>query len=159
MPPVSKPRPTCPRWPVRGVPILIKDLVVEEGVPVSFGSAFLRNYVGGETSESRHRIAPAGFVDLGRTNTPEFGLLHPTEPVLHGPTRNPWDLSRSAGGSSGGAAAAVAAGIVPLAQASDGGGSIRIPASTTVFSVSNPRVVAAHDGRADPSTTSQPNMR
>ena len=117
--------------PFGGVPILIKDLVVEEGVPVSFGSAFLRNYVGGETSEFRHRIARAGFVDLGRTNTPEFGLLPTTEPVLHGPTRNPWDLSRSAGGSSGGAAAAVAAGIVPLAQASDGGGSIRIPASTT----------------------------
>ena len=117
--------------PFGGVPILIKDLVVEEGVPVSFGSVFLRNYVGGETSEFRHRITRAGFVDLGRTNTPEFGLLPTTEPVLHGPTRNPWDLSRSAGGSSGGAAAAVAAGIVPLAQASDGGGSIRIPASTT----------------------------
>jgi len=117
--------------PFGGVPILIKDLVVEEGIPVSFGSVFLRNYVGGETSEFRHRVARAGFVDLGRTNTPEFGLLPTTEPVLHGPTRNPWDLSRSAGGSSGGAAAAVAAGIVPLAQASDGGGSIRIPASTT----------------------------
>jgi amidase len=117
--------------PFGGVPILIKDLVVEEGVPVSFGSVFLRDYVGGETSEFRHSITRAGFVDLGRTNTPEFGLLPTTEPVLHGPTRNPWDLSRSAGGSSGGAAAAVAAGIVPLAQASDGGGSIRIPASTT----------------------------
>ena len=117
--------------PFGGVPILIKDLVVEEGVPVSFGSAFLRNFVGSETSEFRHRITRAGFVDLGRTNTPEFGLLPTTEPVLHGPTRNPWDLSRSAGGSSGGAAAAVASGVVPLAQASDGGGSIRIPASTT----------------------------
>ena len=117
--------------PFAGVPILIKDLVVEEGVPVSFGSVFLRNYVGVDTSEFRHRISRAGFVDLGRTNTPEFGLLPTTEPVLHGPTRNPWDLSRSAGGSSGGAAAAVAAGIVPLAQASDGGGSIRIPASAT----------------------------
>ncbi|MGB5186261.1 MAG: amidase family protein [Acidimicrobiia bacterium] len=117
--------------PFGGVPILIKDLVAEEGAPVSFGSVFLRDYVATETSEFRHRITRAGFVDLGRTNTPEFGLLPTTEPVLHGPTRNPWDLSRSAGGSSGGAAAAVAAGIVPLAQASDGGGSIRIPASTT----------------------------
>lgn len=117
--------------PFGGVPILIKDLVVEEGVPVSFGSVFLRNYIGTETSEFRHRVARAGFIDLGRTNTPEFGLLPTTEPVLHGPTRNPWDLSRSSGGSSGGAAAAVAAGIVPLAQASDGGGSIRIPASAT----------------------------
>jgi len=117
--------------PFGGVPILIKDLVVEEGVPVSFGSVFLRDFVGDETSEFRHRITRAGFVELGRTSTPEFGLLPTTEPVLNGPTRNPWDLSRSAGGSSGGAAAAVAAGIVPLAQASDGGGSIRIPASTT----------------------------
>ena len=120
-----------PPGPFQGVPILIKDLVVEEGVPVTFGSVFLRNYIGDTTSEFRHRITRAGFIDLGRTNTPEFGLLPTTEPVLHGPTRNPWDLSRSAGGSSGGAAAAVAAGIVPLAQASDGGGSIRIPASTT----------------------------
>lgn len=114
-----------------GVPILIKDLVVEQGVPVTFGSVFFRAYVGDVTSEFRHRIDEAGFIDLGRTNTPEFGLLPTTEPTLHGPTRNPWDLSRSAGGSSGGAAAAVASGIVPLAQASDGGGSIRIPASAT----------------------------
>ncbi len=114
-----------------GVPILIKDLVVEEGVPVTFGSVFFRDYIGDTTSEFGHRIGRAGFITVGRSNTPEFGLLPTTEPVLHGPTRNPWDLSRSAGGSSGGAAAAVAAGIVPLAQASDGGGSIRIPASAT----------------------------
>ncbi len=117
--------------PFAGVPILIKDLVVDDGVPVTFGSVFFRNYVGDTRSEFRHRVANAGFIDLGRTNTPEFGLLPTTEPTLHGPTRNPWDLSRSAGGSSGGAAAAVAAGIVPLAQGSDGGGSIRIPASAT----------------------------
>jgi amidase len=117
--------------PFAGVPILIKDLVVDEGVPVTFGSVFFRNYIGDVTSEFRRRISRAGFIDLGRTNTPEFGLLPTTEPKLHGPTRNPWDLSRSAGGSSGGAAAAVAAGILPLAQASDGGGSIRIPASAT----------------------------
>jgi amidase len=117
--------------PFSGVPILIKDLVVDDGVPVTFGSVFFRNYVGDTRSEFRHRVDNAGFIDLGRTNTPEFGLLPTTEPALHGPTRNPWDLSRSAGGSSGGAAAAVAAGIVPLAQGSDGGGSIRIPASAT----------------------------
>lgn len=117
--------------PFAGVPILIKDLVVDKGVPVTFGSVFFRNYVGETRSEFRDRVDGAGFIDLGRTNTPEFGLLPTTEPVLHGPTRNPWDLSRSAGGSSGGAAAAVAAGIVPLAQGSDGGGSIRIPASAT----------------------------
>ena len=115
--------------PFAGVPILIKDLVSEEESPVTFGSVFLRDFVADITSEFRHRIHAAGFIDLGRTNTPEFGLLPTTEPVLHGPTRNPWDLTRSSGGSSGGAAAAVATGIVPLAQGSDGGGSIRIPAS------------------------------
>jgi amidase len=115
--------------PFAGVPILIKDLVSEEETPVTFGSVFLRDFVADLTSEFRRRIHAAGFIDLGRTNTPEFGLLATTEPVLHGPTRNPWDLTRSSGGSSGGAAAAVATGIVPLAQGSDGGGSIRIPAS------------------------------
>ena len=117
--------------PFAGVPILMKDLVVEEGIPVTFGSVFFRDYVGDTTSEFSRRIHRSGFITIGRTNTPEFGLLPTTEPTLHGPTRNPWDLSRSSGGSSGGAAAAVAAGIVPLAQASDGGGSIRIPASAT----------------------------
>ncbi|MGB9357247.1 MAG: amidase family protein [Acidimicrobiia bacterium] len=124
-------RSTDQRGPFAGVPILIKDLVVEADVPVTFGSVFFRNYIGDTTSEFSRRIERAGFITVGRSNTPEFGLLPTTEPVLHGPTRNPWDLSRSAGGSSGGAAAAVAAGIVPLAQASDGGGSIRIPASAT----------------------------
>ncbi|MEA2023988.1 MAG: amidase family protein [Actinomycetota bacterium] len=117
--------------PFAGVPILIKDLVVEKGKPATFGSVFFRNYVGETTSVFRERVDGAGFIDLGRTNTPEFGLLPTTEPVLYGPTKNPWDPARSAGGSSGGAAAAVAAGIVPLAQGSDGGGSIRIPASAT----------------------------
>ena len=117
--------------PFAGVPILIKDLIIEDGIPVTFGSVFFRDYVGDTTSEFSRRIAGAGFIDIGRSNTPEFGLLPTTEPTLHGPTRNPWDLSRSSGGSSGGAAAAVASGIVPLAQASDGGGSIRIPASAT----------------------------
>lgn len=117
--------------PFAGVPILIKDLVVETGKPATFGSVFFRNYVGETTSEFRRRIGRSGFIDLGRTNTPEFGLLPTTEPVLYGPTKNPWDLGRSSGGSSGGAAAAVASGIVPLAQGSDGGGSIRIPASAT----------------------------
>lgn len=117
--------------PFGGVPILIKDLVVEKGIPVTFGSVFFRDYVGETTSEFRRRIDAAGFIDIGRTNTPEFGLLPTTEPELHGPTRNPWNVLHSAGGSSGGAAAAVASGIVPLAQGSDGGGSIRIPASAT----------------------------
>jgi Asp-tRNA(Asn)/Glu-tRNA(Gln) amidotransferase A subunit family amidase len=115
--------------PFGGVPILIKDLITEEGHQVSFGSMLFRDYVADTTSEFITRVKDAGFIELGRTNTPEFGLLPVTEPVLYGPTRNPWDLAYSPGGSSGGAAAAVAAGIVPLAQASDGGGSIRIPAS------------------------------
>ena len=115
--------------PFGGVPILIKDLITEEGERVSFGSMLFRDYVADTSSEFIMRVKRAGFIDIGRTNTPEFGLLPVTEPVLHGPTRNPWNLAYSPGGSSGGAAAAVAAGIVPLAQASDGAGSIRIPAS------------------------------
>jgi len=120
---------TSPSGPFGGVPILIKDLINEEGQQVSFGSMLMRDYVADTTSVFITRVKEAGFIDMGRTNTPEFGLLPVTEPVLHGPTRNPWDLAYSPGGSSGGAAAAVAAGIVPLAQASDGAGSIRIPAS------------------------------
>lgn len=112
-----------------GVPFLIKDLISEAGEPLTMGSVFLRDFVGQVTPEVVQRFRTAGLVSLGRTNTPEFGLLPTTEPVLHGPTRNPWSLDHSAGGSSGGAAAAVATGIVPMAHASDGGGSIRIPAS------------------------------
>ena len=135
--------------PFAGVPILIKDLVFEQGANVTFGSVFFRDYVAEHTSEFRQRIDRAGFIDIGRTNTPEFGLLPTTEPTLHGPTRNPWNPAYSAGGSSGGAAAVVAAGIVPLAQGSDGGGSIRIPASACgVFGLKpsrgrNPRRPAA----------------
>ncbi len=119
----------APAGPFAGVPTLVKDLALEAGEPVSFGSVFFRAYRGAFTEEFMERFRRTGLVRLGRTNTPEFGLLPTTEPRLHGPTRNPWDLGRSAGGSSGGAAAAVAAGIVPLAHGSDGGGSIRIPAS------------------------------
>jgi Asp-tRNA(Asn)/Glu-tRNA(Gln) amidotransferase A subunit family amidase len=115
--------------PFGGVPILIKDFIVDDGVPVSFGSALFRDFVGDGASTFIERVRGAGFIELGRTNTPEFGLLPTTEPMLHGPTKNPWNLDYSPGGSSGGAAAAVASGMVPLAQASDGGGSIRIPAS------------------------------
>lgn len=115
--------------PFAGVPFLIKDLTSETGEPVTFGSVFFRDFVGVFTPEVVHRFRRAGLVSLGRTNAPELGLLPVTEPVLHGPTLNPWSLEHSPGGSSGGAGAAVAAGIVPMAHASDGGGSIRIPGS------------------------------
>ncbi len=115
--------------PFHGVPFLTKDLADVAGDVTSYGSVFFREYRPEMTDEYQLRTQRAGLISIGRTNSPEFGLLPTTEPVLHGPTRNPWDLGRSSGGSSGGSAAATAAGIVPLAHASDGGGSIRIPAS------------------------------
>lgn len=118
-----------PEGPFSGVPFLIKDLAFEDGEQVAFGSVFFRDYQTDATSALIERFRAAGLISLGRTNTPEFGLLPSTEPLLYGPTANPWSLTHSPGGSSGGAAAAVAAGMVPMAHASDGGGSIRIPAS------------------------------
>lgn len=116
--------------PFAGVPFLIKDLVQDyAGEPTSEGSRSLANLPRPEHSTVVERWLTAGLVIFGKTNTPEFGAKGITEPELYGPARNPWDLSRSPGGSSGGAAAAVAAGIVPVAGASDGGGSIRIPAA------------------------------
>jgi amidase len=119
-----------PEGPFRGVPLLIKDLVASvAGEPMRCGSRFLRGYVPPNDSELIARYRRTGFVFAGKTNTPEFGLTPVTEPVLFGPTRNPWDLTRTSGGSSGGSAAAVASGMVPVATGGDGGGSIRIPAS------------------------------
>jgi len=115
--------------PFFGVPFLTKDLANVAGDQVSYGSVFFRSYRPETTDEYQLRIERAGLVSIGRTNSPEFGLLPTTEPTLHGPTRNPWDTKRSSGGSSGGSAAATAAGMVPMAHSSDGGGSIRIPAS------------------------------
>ena len=113
-----------------GVPFLLKDLVAElEGTPLSEGSSFLQGYVSAEDSELVSRYRRAGLVIVGKTNTPEFGILPTTESRRLGPCRNPWDPTRTSGGSSGGSAAAVAAGVVPAAHANDGGGSIRIPAS------------------------------
>jgi amidase len=121
-----------PAGPFRGVPFLIKDLFADSaGDPAHQGNRALRD-VGWTASQDSWlvaRLRAAGFVFLGRTNTPEFGLVPVTEPHAYGPCRNPWDLSYSPGGSSGGSAAAVAAGMVAVAHASDGGGSIRIPAS------------------------------
>ncbi len=116
--------------PFAGVPFLLKDILhAFAGVPLSHGSAALRNYVPERDSEIVRRFKAAGLVTLGKTNTPEFALMGVTEPAAFGPTRNPWNPEHTPGGSSGGSAAAVAAGIVPLASATDGGGSIRIPAA------------------------------
>lgn len=119
-----------PDGPFRGVPFLLKDLYAFlEGTRFTNGSRLTRDVEASFTSTFVRRCLDAGFVPFGKTSTPEFGLNVTTEPVLHGPARNPWNPEFSAGGSSGGAAVAVAAGIVPLAHATDGGGSIRIPAS------------------------------
>lgn len=116
--------------PFAGVPFLIKDIAQDyAGVPTTAGSRALRNFRPDRHSSYVQRALDSGLVIFGKTNTPEFALKGTTEPKYWGATRNPWDTTRTPGGSSGGAAAAVAAGIVPMAGASDGGGSIRIPAS------------------------------
>lgn len=119
-----------PDGPLKGVPFLLKDLLAEyAGAPMAEGSRFLRDYISPHDSELVARYKRAGLVVVGKTNTPEFGLKPTTEPELFGPTRNPWNLEHTPGGSSGGSAAAVAAGMVAAAHANDGGGSIRGPAS------------------------------
>jgi amidase len=118
--------------PFAGVPFLLKDLGCNvAGLPVTSGNRAARDEPPLATGDSNltARFREAGLITLGRTNSPEFGSLPVTEPQAYGPTRNPWNTGHTPGGSSGGAAAAVAAGIVPVAHASDGGGSIRIPAS------------------------------
>ncbi len=119
-----------PDGPFFGVPFLLKDLIFAyAGVPTSNGCKALKNNIPDHDSEMVVRFKKAGLVILGKTNTPEFGLVAVTEPELFGPCRNPWDLDRTPGGSSGGSAAAVASGMTPMASGGDGGGSIRIPAA------------------------------
>eukprot|EP00439_Symbiodinium_sp_Y106_P089750 s1_g2286.t1 len=118
-----------PDGPFKGVPYLIKDLSELEGEPLTFGSNLFAGNIADRDNGGVTRAKEAGLIILGKTNTPEFGLLGTTESELLGAARNPWDVARHTGGSSGGAGAAVASGMVPFAHASDGGGSIRIPAS------------------------------
>lgn len=121
-----------PDGPFRGVPFLLKDLwAAFAGQPLTNGNPALARLkpVSDADTTLVARYRAAGLVTLGRTASPEFGSVPTTEPIAYGPTRNPWDTSRSPGGSSGGSAAAVASGMVPIAHASDGGGSIRIPAA------------------------------
>jgi amidase len=119
-----------PDRPFGGVPFLLKDLMADyAGVPTRKGSRFHNDFVPDHDSEIVRRYKAAGVIVLGKTNTPEYGLLPVTETELFGPSNNPWDLTRTTGGSSGGSAAAVASRMVPLAHGNDGGGSIRIPAS------------------------------
>ncbi len=116
--------------PLTGVPFLIKDLGQPyPGMPATDGSRLFAGRLVDERTELVRRYEAAGLIVCGRSNSPEFGVVATTEPLLHGACRNPWRLDRSTGGSSGGAAAAVAAGLVPIAHGGDGGGSIRIPAS------------------------------
>ncbi|HEX4805755.1 MAG TPA: amidase [Conexibacter sp.] len=115
--------------PFAGVPIAIKDNQPVEGMPLTFCADLFGDFRPPFDAAFVGRLRAAGFVVVGKTALPEYGILPSTESRRNGPTRNPWDLSRTPGGSSGGAAAAVAAGMVPLAHGNDGGGSIRIPAA------------------------------
>ena len=121
-------KPGDPR-PFAGVPIAIKELNAVAGQRFTMASDIFGDYISPYDDYVVRRIKDAGFISIGRTAAPEFGIIPATEPRRFGPTRNPWDTGRTPGGSSGGAAAAVAAGILPVAQGSDGGGSIRIPAA------------------------------
>jgi amidase len=119
-----------PEGPFTGVPFLVKDLIsTMEGLPTSYGTRWMKDFPMPHDSEMVRRFEASGAVIVGKTNTPEFGLVPYTEPEVFGPAHNPWDLDRTPGGSSGGSACAVAARLVPLASGGDGGGSIRIPAS------------------------------
>jgi amidase len=125
----AKAKTALPQSALSGVPYLIKDLYDIVGERTTSGSRFRAHFIADKTDPMPQRAIDAGLVIVGKTNTPEFGLLATTESLLLGSCHNPWNLDYSTGGSSGGGAAAVAAGLVPVASASDSGGSIRIPAS------------------------------
>lgn len=120
----------APDAPLSGVPTFIKDLAHVEGVPIGWGTRTVEGIVSRRTDRAVRALEGLGLVSLGKSATPEYGMTGTTEPLSRGPSRNPWDPTRSSGGSSGGAASLVAAGVVPVAHASDGGGSIRIPAAS-----------------------------
>ena len=125
-----------PDGPFTGVPFLLKDLDLLEGTRTTLGATILKDFVADHNGTLAQRFLDSGVSIFGKSASPEFGLMPTTESRLFGPTRNPWNLAHSSGGSSGGAAAAVAARILPVAHASDGGGSIRIPASASgVFGI------------------------
>src|SRR5919108_6130764 len=117
--------------PLHGIPFSVKDLVVTRSVRTTFGTPLFRDNVPTEDAPMVERMKAAGGIMIGKTNTPTFGWIGATHNLLFGPTRNPWNLERTPGGSSGGASAAAAAGLGPLHVGTDGGGSIRIPASCT----------------------------
>jgi aspartyl-tRNA(Asn)/glutamyl-tRNA(Gln) amidotransferase subunit A len=117
--------------PLHGVPFSTKDLVITKGIRTTFGTRFFADNVPAEDAPMVERLKAAGAIQLGKTNTPTFGWIGATHNLLFGVTRNPWNTDRTPGGSSGGASAAVAAGLGPIAIGTDGGGSIRIPASFT----------------------------
>src|SRR5580704_704740 len=120
-----------PDGPFTGVPFLLKDLDILEGTRTTSGASLFKDNVADHTGTLARRFLDAGVTIFGKSSSPEFGLMPTTESRLFGPTRNPWNPAHSSGGSSGGAGAAVAARILPIAHASDGGGSIRIPASAS----------------------------
>src|SRR5690606_11588990 len=117
------------RGPLHGLPVAHKDLIDTAGIRTTYGSRVYADHVPGQDSPLVRRMRAAGAITIGKTNTPEFGTGSHTVNAVFGATRNPYDLSRSAGGSSGGAAAALATGMVPLADGTDVGGSLRNPAS------------------------------
>ncbi len=136
--------------PFAGVPTLIKDLMPMTGQPTKYGSRAFANNVAQEQPPYMDALLAAGLVPFGKSTTPEFGLTATTETLLAGATKNPWDVTKSSGGSSGGAAVAVAARVVPIAHASDGGGSIRIPASCNgLFGLKPSRGRSVLGGRPD----------